>query len=234
MSTETTEQVAPTATATTEEATATVVNNEGTTEATTSYMDGKYKSVSDMENGYRELQSSYSKKLGGFDGAPEAYTRAEGIQENDPMYEYASTWGKENQLNDKGLNEFVEGYNKQQNEQIEAYQSEQIGLLGENAKYRLENVSDFLKANTNIGEEGLAQVNDGLFGAQGIEVLEQLIALNKNPAPVAQAVAKAPTAESIEAEQFRKDSNGNRLSSTSPEHRAKVQKMREAYMDANQ
>jgi hypothetical protein len=232
MSTETA-PVAPTTT-TTETTPATVVNNEGGTEATTTYLDGKYDSVSALESGYKELQSSYSKKLGGFDGSPEAYTRAEGIPENDPLHTYASEWGKENQMSDKGLNEFVEGYNKQQAEGIEAYQSEQIALLGDDAKYRLENVNDFLKANTNIDDVALKQINDGLFGAKGIEVLEQLISLNKNPSPTAAPVVAAPTMESIQAEQFKKDANGNRLSSTSPEHRAKVLKMKEAFAAANQ
>jgi len=47
-----------------------------TVEATTdevaiSYVDGKFDSVSALETSYKELQSSYSKKLGGFDGSPE-------------------------------------------------------------------------------------------------------------------------------------------------------------------
>lgn len=215
-----------TSTTTETETTATTTDETTKTETTTSYLDGKYKSVSELETGYKELQSSYSKKLAGFDGAPEAYTKAEGIAEGDPLYAYASTWGKDNQLNDKALNEFVEGYNTKQAEDLKAYQTEQIKLLGDDAKYRLENVNDYLKANTEIDEVALQQINDGLFGAKGIEVLEKLISLNKAPAPTERPPVATPDAEALKAMRFAKDEYGNRKMND-PAYRAKVMKLEE-------
>lgn len=214
------------ATETTEQSQEAVVTDGGqATETEMTYADGQFKSVSDLETGYKELRSSYSKKLGGFDGAPEEYTRAEGIAEGDALYNYASAWGKENQLNDKALNEFVEGYNKQQTEQIESYKSEQIKLLGDDAKYRLENVSAYLKANTQIDDEGLQQINEGLFGAKGIEVLEQLISSTKQATPTQAPVVQAPDTETIKAMRFAKDENGQRKMSVDPAYRQKVENL---------
>jgi len=205
-------------------------NNEATTEIT--YLDGKYKSVSEMENGYKELQSSYSKKLGNFDGAPEAYTRAEGIAEGDPLYGYASEWGKDNQMNDKGLNELVEGYNTHQAEQLQAYQAEQIKALGPDAKERLQNVSDYMKANTPVDDEALQQINDGLFGAKGVEVLEALINANKQTTPTATPPTRSYDKEQLTAMRFAKTENGERRMSVDPEYRRRVEAL-EAEEHAN-
>ena len=56
---EETSQVAETPTTTVE---ATTETSNGEPQSETSYLDGKYKSVSELENGYKELQSTFSKK----------------------------------------------------------------------------------------------------------------------------------------------------------------------------
>jgi hypothetical protein len=199
-------------------------NNTGET-TTTSFLDGKYNSVSDMENGYKELQSSYSKKLGGFDGAPEAYTRYESIPEGDALHAYASEWGKDNQMSDKGLNEFVEGYNAKQTEQLQAYQAEQLKQLGPDAKDRLQNVSDYMKANTGIDDVALQQINDGLFGAKGVEVLEALISSTKQSTPTAAPVVRTMDKQELVARRMAKNERGERLMSVDPEYRKKQEAM---------
>lgn len=203
MSEETT-QVAQTETTTETTTTPDAVVTDNNTEETKviTYLDGKYGSVTDLEAGYKELQSSYSKKLGNFDGAPEAYTRNEGIPEGDPLHTYAAQWGKENQMSDKGLNEFVEGYNIQQTEQLQAYQAEQLKELGPDAKDRLQNVSDYMKANTPVSDEALQQINDGLFGAKGVEVLEALINANKQSTPTNAPVVRTMDRDELKAKRF--------------------------------
>ena len=226
MSDETTQVTqAETTTETTTAPDAVVTDNNTEETKTITYLDGKYNSVSDMENGYKELQSSYSKKLGNFDGAPEAYTRNEGIPEGDPLHTYASEWGKENQMSDKGLNEFVEGYNTQQTEQLAAYQTEQLKALGPDAKDRLQNVSDYMKANTGIDDVALQQINDGLFGAKGVEVLEALISANKQSTPTTAPVVRTLDKTELKAKRFATNEKGERLMSIDPEYRRKVEAM---------
>ena len=97
-------QEAAAPTATTETTTDTLVEGSDT-EVT--YAGGKYKSVSDLEKGYNELQSTFSKKLGAFKGAPEdGYTLAEGV-ESSPRLEALQEWGKENQLSNDALNDII-------------------------------------------------------------------------------------------------------------------------------
>ena len=210
----TTSAPAESGTQATETTEATTVNQEGQTVSETTYVDGKYKSVSDLETGYKELQSSYSKKLGGFDGAPEEYKVNEGVESND----FIESWGRENQLSNDGLNSLIEGYDKYQQEQGEKYQQEQVAILGENATERLTNVNDFLKAN--VGE------NHGIDtqSAAGIESIERLIAMTKQSAPAAQA-AQAPIvdADKVKAMRFAKDEFGNRRMSSDPAYRTKVE-----------
>jgi len=206
-------------TTTTEPSTAVepTVTNETTGETTeTTYADGTFKTVSDLEKGYTELRSSYSKKLGGFDGSPEDYTYNDGIEKNDFM----ETWGKDNQLSNDGMNSLIEGYTNYQNEQAQAYQAEQVKLLGDEAQARMINVNDFL--NANIGENH----NIDTQSAAGIESIEKLIAMTKQTAPATQEARPAIDAEQVKAMRFAIDSNsGARRMSIDPAYRAKVEKL---------
>ena len=204
---------------------AVVTDNNTNTDTAITYLDGKYKSVTELEAGYKELNKSYSQKLGNFDGAPEAYTRNEGIPEGDGLYDYATQWGKENQMSDKGLNEFVEGYNNKQAEELQAYQADQLKQLGPDAKDRLQNVSDYMKANTEIDEVALQQINDGLFGAKGVEVLEALISANKQSTPTTTPVVRTLDREELKARRFATNDKGERLMSIDPEYRRKTEEL---------
>ena len=195
--------------------------DETTGETTeTSYLDGKYKSVSDLESGYKELQASYSKKLGGFDGAPEQYTRPESVQEGDQTFEFVSKWGAENQLSDKGLSSLIEGYNEHMQTQQEAYQKEQLKALGDNAEERIKNAADWVKGN--LGEDYMEALNSTFVGAKGIEAIEKLKEMTTQSTPTQAPVATAPDRETLQAMRFAKDEFGNRKMSVDPKYRAKV------------
>jgi len=197
---------------TTVEATVTDTTTGETTETT--YAEGTFKSVSDLEKGYTELRSSYSKKLGGFDGAPEAYKYNEEFVKND----FIDKWGAENQLSQTGLESLVTGYEASQNEQMEAYQAEQIKALGDTAQERMTNVNDFL--NANLGEAHGVDVQS----AKGIEGIEKLIAMTKQTAPATQESRPTMDKEQVKAMRFAVDKNsGERRMSVDPEYRAKVE-----------
>lgn len=192
---------------------ATVVDGNGETVSETTYLDGKYKSVSELEKGYRELQSSYSKKLGSFDGAPEQYTINEGLEVPD----FLQDWGKNNQLNNDGINSLVENFNSYQEQQNEAIVAEQMKALGDNAKDRITNVNDFLRAN--LGD------NHGIdtMSAAGVESIEKLIAMTKQAAPAVASSKPAIDSDTLAQMRFAKDENGNRRMATDPEYRARVE-----------
>lgn len=197
---------------------ATVVDEStGETVSETLYANGKYKTVSDLEKGYVELQKSYSQKLGAFNGAPEDYELKEGVT----APEFLTAWGKENQLNNDGLNTLMEQFNSHQQEENARYQEEQLKALGKNATERLNNINDFLKAN--IGE------NHGIdtASAAGIESLEKLIAQTKQPAPAEQKSKPMVDGDKLNYMQFQeKDAHGNRRYQTDPEFRARVLQLR--------
>jgi len=216
---------ADTTASTTEGATeATVVSDEGKTVSTTAYLDGKYTSVSALEEGYRELQSSYSKKLGAFDGSPEEYTLPEDKPE---ITELLTEWGKDNQLSQKGMDAFLEKYNaydstnkETQEAKVAEYKKAEMTKLGENADYRVKNATSWVQAN--LGEEGVDVLNN-LGGAKGIEVVEKIMALAKGVSPTAAPAAVIPDKDKIRAMRFAKDEYGNRRMSSDPAYRAKVE-----------
>jgi hypothetical protein len=201
------------------EAVASVVGDNGETVSTTSYLDGKYKSVSDLENGYKELQSSYSKKLGGFKGAPEAYELAEGIESNSRI-EALQTWGKTNQLSNEALNEIISMDMATQTAEMESYIAEQKGLLGKEADTRINNVSDWVKAN--VGADSIKALEDMLVSAESVKLFEAIIKNLQGTAPAQAPVAKSVDRDTLNQMRFAKDEFGNRRMSSDTAYRAKV------------
>lgn len=198
---------------------ATVESTDGKTESVTTYVDGKYDSVSALEDGYRNLQKSYSQKLGGFTGAPDEYTLNDGLEANEVLAE----WGKENQLSNDGYNTIIDKMRESQLAQEEAFRAEQIERLGENADYRLKNVVDFAKAN--FGEESIDTFDTMIQTAEGVELMEKIISLTKEAKPA--EIKTAPIdADKVKAMRFEIDKNsGLRRMSIDPEFRAKVEKL---------
>lgn len=179
-----------TATESVESTEATVVNNEGETQSETTYLDGKYKSVSDLEVGYKELQSTFSKKtaeynkaMGGQTGAPEAYEFAEGVEVSDSIQEYA----RENNFSNEALNGLVEAYQASQSAKVQEHVAAQKELLGKDAETRLNNVQDWARAN---GADD-ATFQSMMTSAKSVEFMESVMKMSQGtaaaPAPASPA-----------------------------------------------
>ena len=203
--------------------TETVVTDNGTdTGQTMSYMEGKYDSISALESGYKELQSSYSKKtqeykdhMKGFDGAPEAYELSEGITGNDQI----SAWGLENGLSNDGYNALLTSVRDAETSAQTKYQAEQMEALGTNSKSRVDNATDWVRAN--LGEDAVEGINSMWVGAKGIEAIEKLMKMSDG-APANVPAQPSFDAEKISEMRFAKDEFGQRKMSD-PTYRAKVE-----------
>lgn len=233
-STETTspEATAPAAEATTETtetaATETVVTDNGVDTGTeTTYANGKYSSVSDLEKGYTEAQKFISSKLGGFTGAPEAYELPEGVEANSRI-EKLQEWGKENQLSNEALNSIIQMDMETTQAANEAYISEQKEALGKDAEARLNNLSDWAKAQ--VGEDNIDTFNAMITSAKGVEMMEGLMKKMQGVAPAQAPAAQTLSKEALNEMRFRIDKNsGERMMSVDPQYRAKVEKLEQEY-----
>lgn len=225
--------------ATTEAATtteATVIDN-GAEQSVTTYLDGKYSSVSELENGYKELQSSYSKKTQEYNEnisnfaqtkAPEAYELAEGIESNNRI-DALQAWGKENNLSNDALNGIISADIEASNAQREQYASEQKGLLGKDADARLTNISDWARAN--LGEDNMDVFSEMVTSAKGVELFEKLSKMSQGTQAAAVAQPKTMVdRDTVREMRFANDANGNRRMSTDPQYRAKVEKMEKEFI----
>ena len=103
--TQTTTENPQSAEATTATESTTVTDAGESTEQVTTYMNGKYKSVSELEKGYENLH----KRFGSFTGAPEEYSIAEGTELNaeHPILESIQSFGKENNLSNEGYQNLI-------------------------------------------------------------------------------------------------------------------------------
>ena len=215
-STETTEP------AETEATTETTVEGTNGETAITSYLDGKYDSVSALESGYKELQSSYSKKLGAFTGAPEEYTLGEGIEANSRI-EALQEWGKENQLSNDALNSIITLEAENTQRETEAYIQGQKELLGKDADARLNNIQDWARAN--LGEDNMADFNSMITTAKGVEMFEAISKMNSGTTPAPANTNTVADKDTVRQMRFAKDEYGNRRMSTDANYRARVEEM---------
>lgn len=197
------------------------------TEQTTTYVNGKYNSVTALEEGYTNLQ----KRFGSFTGAPEAYEMAEGkeINGDHPLLAELQQYGKDNNLSNEGYNALVDVLVQNEistQEEMKQQAEEVYKSLGENAPARIQNIDDFLNANAQLSEEQVALVEQAKGLPGGVELLESFISMSKSSAPAPQEVA-APvqnfTREKLNEMQFAKDEFGNRKMSMDANYRKKVE-----------
>jgi len=195
-----------------------------------SYADGKFTNVGDLEKSYLELQSTFSKKLGGFEGAPEEYSFSQEDFEANETSEALTTWGKEHQLSNDGLNSLYGAMTEldksravAQEEANQKFLTEQMETLGSNAETRVQNASDWVRAN--IGEEAAESINQMWGGANGIEAVEKIMKLATGASPAQAPAQESVTIEKVNAMQFAKDEYG-RFKMDDPSYAAKVREMR--------
>ena len=218
------------ATPQTESVTTEVIVEDGQPKDTEiSYLDGKYKSVSELEKGYKELQSTFTKKtqefndkLGAFKGAPENYELPEGITVDQKFLE----WAKEKQFSNEAVVDFINFQNERQQQEIASYQEAEIKKLGDNAKVRIKNASDWAKAN--LGDEFAEAINNQFVGALSIQAIEKMMQMSKNTMPAKESARVEYDKDKLDYMQFQeKDANGERRYVSDPAFRAKVLKLRE-------
>ena len=228
---EETAQTVDTSSETTSEAT--TVTADGSEQSVTSYLNGKYESVSALEAGYNELQSSYSKKnaeykeqLGAFSGAPEGeYELSEGID----VYDSVQAYAKENQFSNEALNGLAEVYSQAENEANQAYIAQQKEILGKDADTRTKNVVDWARAN--LGEGSIEALNSMVTSAAGVEMFEQIAKMASGTASAQVATPKTTVdKDTLTAMRFEKDQYGNRKMSSDPQYRSKVNAMMEEFV----
>ena len=184
----------------------------------------KFKSVSELEKAYKELQSTFSRKLGAFKGAPEdGYTLPDDIPVDETTAEFLQEWGKENQLSQEGLETLVKNYYERQAQAQAEASKRELEALGKNAKERIQNVKDFLAAN--LGEEYIAAIAPAVGSAKAVEALERLISMTKAPKPAETKADTLPDPDRLKAMRFAVNEKGERLMSVDPEYRRKVLEM---------
>lgn len=148
---------------------------------------------------YGELQ----KKFGSFTGAPDEYEFAipEGAEEHislddlkdDPIYTEYKDIAKEMGINNEGFNKLAELYIKGQLADVEAGKlvyEEEMKALGNDGQRRLENISDWAKAQ--LSAEDSEALLGSLTSAASVRAIESMIAKTM-PAQQAQDTPAAPS-----------------------------------------
>lgn len=230
-----------------QDAVAGMVTTETTTEATTATEDrldfvlDKYRAEGRTEadaaheqaKAYTELQT----KLGGFTGAPEDYKinvsdelKEKGVEiaDDDPILEEAFKMAKDIGMNQDGFDKMLDIFAMSKVAEQEASQlgvADEMKSLGNNAETRVNNLDAWGKANLP------ADLYDGFVdmaqSASAVKAMEQLISMTRN-APVSTDTTKATpgvSSEELKAMQFETDEHGNRKMQTSPEFKARFDKL---------
>ncbi len=186
-----------------------------------------------------ESYSQLEKQFGSFTGAPEAYEFAlseqlteKGIELDgeSPLIASFTEMAKESNMSqdmaNKLVNMFVESQHADSlagDDAETARVTEQMGLLGENAQQRVDNISNWAQANLTPEQvEGLA---DATTTAAGVQAVEALIAKSRN-APMQTGDANPASAvdmAEIHKLQFALDENNNRKMAVDPVYRKMVQ-----------
>ena len=181
---------------------------------------------------YPELHS----KFGSFTGAPDEYElslspeMSEKIKiddfKDDPLLAGAKLICKDMGINNDGFNKLTEIFFKSQlseSEAVENIRAEELKSLGGKGEQRLQNLDDWAKQN--LDSDTSEALLNGLTTASMVNAVEALISKSRNvqqanDIPAAPALSREKLAEM----QNETDQYGNKLMSTSPEHRAKVEK----------
>ena len=205
-------------------------NSQGTEEeiqeVATSFVNGKYNSVSALEEGYTNLAS----KFGSFTGSPEEYSMGEEVEYNKehPLFSQLEEYGKENNLSNEGYQKLVNVLLDNERTNIatqEAEVAEVMKNLGDNAPARIQNIDDFVNANMQVDESMKDLINEAKEQPGGVEMLEAFIAMSKKTPPASEQVAapiKSYSKDELHNMQFAMDEYGNRKMND-PSYRRKVE-----------
>jgi hypothetical protein len=202
---------------------------KGTGETPEWFNANKYKSVADQAKGYAELE----KKFGGFKGTPkDGYMHPEGVDNDDALLQELISFADDTNMSQEAFGRAWELLSAQDDAVQEVNQEAEVAKLGDNAQERINNVEGFMK--NNLDAETYEKAKDLVTTAETIELIEMLVgATAPVKLPTENDVAPAGLSwESIEAEMFKKDDHGNLLRSTNIEHERKIQKLMQAWGEA--
>ena len=188
-----------------------------------------------------ESYNQLSSKFGAFTGAPEAYefslseqlTEAGVSLDNEnPLIAQFTEMAKESNMSQDMANQlvnmFVEGQHADSIGGAEAETArvaEQMGLLGDNANQRVQNIENWAKAN--LTPEQVTGLEEATTTAAGVQAVEALIAKSRNAPMQNSDIAETSQVDmaEVQAMQFEKDDNGNRRLQTDPAFRAKFNEL---------
>lgn len=168
------------------------------------FKDSKYKSVEDQAKAYAGLES----KLGGFTGAPEGdyeLSFPEGIEgewiEGDPLMDGFQTWARDNDLSQDKFTDLLHLYVNNESQMMGSDRETELAAIGENAESRLQNISDYARAN--LSEEEYQGILAATTTAAGVKAVEALIAQTRGlkvPTGQEDATTGGMTREEIRAQ----------------------------------
>ena len=180
----------------------------------TSFANGKYNTVSELEKGYENLHT----KFGSFSGSPDEYSLTEGTEINSehPILAEIQTFDKENNLSNAGYQNLVNVLlnNERANEADMQTQSDQVKKdLGANANERIQNIDDFVNANLEVDDRTKGLIDLAKDQPGGVELIEAFIGMTKKT-PIASEQVVAPVKtynkEELHKMQFAMDEYNNR------------------------
>lgn len=192
----------------------TVTDNGESTEQVTTYVNGKFKSVSELEKSYESLHQ----KFGSFSGSPEEYSMSADTEYNSehPILAEIQSFGKENNLSNEGYQNLVSVLLNNEKANVEAQEAQALQVktdLGANANERLQNIDDFLGANIEVSDSMKDLISQAKDQPGGVELLEAFIGMSKKTAPASEQVAapiKTFSKDELQKMQFAKDDYGER------------------------
>lgn len=204
---------------------------------------GKYKSVEELEKGYKESVSmttkntekmnEMSEKLKGFSGAPEGdYETPEGeAVYNESAMGAVAEWGKKNGLSQESYGDLVSTVYAAQNAEADKVRTAEMEKLGKDADARIQNTTDSL--NAIFGEELAGKFLYIGQDAEGVEALEQLVTRfsdgTVNPDGAGFTGEAKITQQDLDEAMHKKDSSGMMLMQTDNEYAASVYKKMEKF-----
>jgi len=196
---------------------------------------GKYKSVEELEKGYKESVSmgtkntekmnSMSEKLKGFSGSPEGDYEFDGDNGyTDGVMSAIGEWGKDQGMSQEAYSTLLSKVGEAEAINREEHQTREMGLLGKDAQIRIDNTNDKLKAI--FGEDLAAQYQGIGTSAAGVEALEQLVLRfgdNTTNPDGGDFVGETPITQDELGEMMnKKDSAGTPMMQASPEYAKSV------------
>ena len=161
----------------------------------------KYKTVEDQAKAYTELE----KKLGSFTGAPDDYdiTYPEGFEGDleaaklDPRVMAIAEAAKAQGMNQEGFTQLMHALMASEADQSSVSMENELALLGDNGKDRINAVEKYLGAN--LDEEMYAEAVNVAKTAAGLQLLEKLMQNTKDMGRIPSETPNAPPAVSGDA-----------------------------------